>query len=231
MRLILVSLLALGSCAHRPPEAPSGATGPLVLAASHRCQAGGCVCRDPESPDDQPEESPPPLGLKRFELRFGPTIDQVGINVAGRALDWRESEGNQVRCLYVDLPVGAEVPFVYRVSANDRAQGVALDLAISEYGAKGPWWYDTARVRCGGGGVPCARGDLDAWLASIHALRNGVADACGSTKIDAPSWSAPGSDLPHPPTVAAELTLRVYRFEPRSPPGSPDCRRRHRDNE
>ena len=67
--------------------------------------------------------------------------------------------------------------------------------------------YDTARIECGGGDIPCNREYMASWLDRIHQLTRGEHDPCGSTKIEKPDWTAPPTDHgrtvnpPGPPPV------------------------------
>jgi hypothetical protein len=227
----LILVVACLSCAHDPPPRAWTRESGLAMAPSHRCKGQRCVCREAGSADDAAEQTPPPAGQKRYELRIGPTADLVWIEVAGRGVYFKETETGGGACAYVDLPIGQKAHLVYHVESQERTRGTALDLRISEHNPKLGAWYDTATIECGGGGAPCDRALLGGWLDRMHGLPRGLQDACGSTKLLEPRWSTPETDLPHPPTITVELDLEVFKFEPRSPPGAPDCGKRHKDNE
>jgi hypothetical protein len=226
MPRIALALVLLG-CAHEPPT-PSWPLVTTLHPASQRCADGRCTCREPGSEDDQADAEPPAPGRKRFELRLSPSDDPAWVEIAGEGVWAQEPHPSADACLYVELPAGKAIRLRYQIRASEPTRGGALALSIAEHGEAG--WYDTARVACGGGGVPCDRVAMEGWLAEIHALERGLHDPCGSTKLEEPSWSAPGTDLPHLPIVTAELTLHVYQFAPKLPHGSPDCGQRHKDN-
>jgi hypothetical protein len=71
--------------------------------------------------------------------------------------------------------------------------------------------------------VPCDQEQLGAWITRIQALPRGLAAPCGSTKLKRARYGAGETDLPHPTAVTGELTLDVYAFETKHPPGSGEC--------
>lgn len=203
----------------------------LQMAGSHRCQGQKCACRDASTQADAAESKPPTGGAKRYELRVGPSMDNVWLEVSGRGTWFKETETGSAGCVYVDLKPGDKVRISEHVEAQEKTRGTALDLRISEYNPKLQVWYDTARVECGGGGDACNREMLADWLDRIHKLSHGLQDACGSTKVEEPHWTSGETDLPHPPNITADVTLHVYTFEPKLPPGNPECGKRHKDIE
>jgi hypothetical protein len=228
----LTLLLFVFSCAHEPAVRTSWPReSSIQMAASHRCQGQKCACRDAGTPADAAESNPPAAGSKRYELRVGPSMDNVWLDVSGRGTWFKETETGAAGCVYVDLKPGDKVRISEHVEAQEKTRGTALDLRISEYNPKLQVWYDTAHIECGGGGDACNREMLAGWTESIHKLSRGLQDPCGSTKIEEPHWTSPETDLPHPPAVTAELTLHVYNFEPKLPPGNAECGKRHKDIE
>ena len=230
MKPIALTLFVF-SCAHEAPARNWARDASIQMAASHRCQGQHCTCRDASSPADAAESNPPAGGMKRYEIRVGPSMDAVWVDVEGRGTWFKQTEPQETGCLYVDLKPGDKVRVTEHVEAMEKTHGTALDVRISEYNPKLHAWYDTARIECGGGGDACNREMLGSWTDSIHKLVRGLQDQCGSTKIEEPHWSSPETDLPHPPAITAELILHVYTFEPKSPPGTADCGKRHKDNE
>jgi hypothetical protein len=227
----LLAIFVLVSCTHDAAPRTWPRESSLHMAASHRCQGQRCTCRDAGSAADAAESTPPAPGTKRFELRVGPSMDSVWLDVTGHGIWLKDTEPSAEGCAYVDLKAGEKVHVIEHVEAQEKTRGTALDVRISEYNPKLQVWYDTARVECGGGGDACNREMMAAWLERMHKLPRGLHDPCGSTKIEEPTWSAAETDLPHPSVITADVTLHVYTFEPRSAPGSAECGKRHQDTE
>jgi hypothetical protein len=125
-------------------------------------------------------------------------------------------------CFYIDLPSG-EIPVELRASHADGASG---RWAIRELGTQTRSYYDTLVFQCGGAGA-CSTDELQREKQKFSALRQGLLDPCGSTKIKAISWShSRPPDGIHPTDLAVTLRLDVYRFAPSKPHGDATCGKR-----
>jgi len=195
-----------------PPEPMTRATlsGPL-------CQTDTCRCRDAKAPADGGAGVPEP-GRKRFEVHVGPGANPLWVTIDDMVL--YKSQEHAEECFYVDLAPGTH-KLVFRAS---HAGGVSAALDVSEYGAATKSWYETFRFNCGSPGV-CANEDMDAEKARYATMPRGVHDACGSVKVQDLAWDTGTSpDQAHPEDVQLELTLNVYKFAPKHPHGSDQCK-------
>jgi hypothetical protein len=170
--------------------------------------------------------APEAPGLKRFEIRLGPTPHDLWATLSGRVL-YKSSERPEM-CFYVDLEPGAHVIDV-RAS---QASGVSAALAIAELGTATKSAYDTFRFACGPGGV-CSYEELDGKKAEYQGAKN-AHDPCGSAKVKQVVWDTRRSaDQPVPSEFAMRFVLQIYKFQPDKPHGDPSCGegdgRRHRD--
>jgi hypothetical protein len=192
-----------------PPPAPAttaSLAGPL-------CAAGACRCA--EQPAEAGEPAP---GVKRFEVRLGPSPWELWAALPGGVLF--KSRERADGCFYVDLAPGKHA-VTLRAS---HPSGVAAALAISELAPRANTAYETLRFSCGGSGAVCSFEDLAAQRARFA---GGVAhDPCGSTKVRELSWDTGRSpDQLAPSELAVRLVLHVYRFTPDYPHGDPRCGR------
>lgn len=213
--LVLASLLAacggdrkMIAIGPPPAKATTGAlAGPL-------CGAGGsCTCmKTPE------EAGAPEPGLKRFEIRLGPTPHDLWATLPGRVL-YKSPERPEM-CFYVDLAPGRH-PIELRAS---QASGVAAAIAVSELGGKTRSAYRTLRFSCGSPGGVCSYEELDGKKAEYRGVAKNTHDPCGSTKVKELIWDTGHSpDQPVPSEFAMRAVLHVYKFEPDKPSGDPSC--------
>ena len=223
--LPLALTLAL-SCSRKPAvETPvSNLRTSLQLAPSHRCKGGICTCRSPEHPYDQDETNLPLPGVKRFEFRMDRSIDFSWVEIEGRGVFVKSAEEMGPVCVYVDLPVGKRVQIRYHTRATVPEQGVVPKLLITEY-AQTSWWYRTAELSCGRTGIPCDRSEMKTWINLMADQPRYLHDPCGSTRLEAATWSSPERRMPHFESVTMEITLFVESYEPKSAPGSTECER------
>ncbi|MCC6997635.1 MAG: hypothetical protein IT370_23660 [Deltaproteobacteria bacterium] len=221
--------LALASCGGKVNPSTvrvGGEKRTSAALAGSRCAPEGCTCRNLDAAADQAEQSPPAPGMKRFELRVGPTTQPTWVGVAGVGTLYRASDsgGGEV-CFYVDLRNGQKTSVSYRGQAETQGEGVHARLAIREYSAapKGPWWYDTFEFACGGD-RPCSAAGLRDWRENASGLSGNLKDPCGSTKIRNIEYSVDrGGDEANAGQVDLRFQLDVYPFAPRFAPGAPEC--------
>jgi hypothetical protein len=193
-----------------PPPAPQ-TTGAL---AGPLCSGESCTCMTSPAEAGVPER----VGLKRFEIRLGPTPHDLWAMLPGRVL-YKSPERPEM-CFYVDLPPGAH-PIVLRASHDS---GVAAAISISELGARAKTAYDTFRFSCGSPGGVCSFEELDGKKAEYRAGPRGAHDPCGSTRIKEVAWDTGRSpDRLVPGELAMRFVLQVYQFEPDKPHGDPSC--------
>lgn len=196
----------------RPPAPATRATlvGPL-------CDAGHCKCRQDVPGGDAGK---PPKGRKRYEIRLGPTGNELWATVDDMVL--YKSKERATACFYVDLTPGAHA---VTLRAHE-PHGFGARIAISELGAKGPWWYHTFLFDCGAPGT-CDRNELAEFRTQVvrveHSERH-LFDPCGSTKVRRIHWQIRRmpDDL-HPSDLLLRLVLDVYKFAPQHPSGNPAC--------
>jgi len=217
-RLSALCGIAVAACSSSPapyepvPEPPRPQTEAKL--AGSLCKDRVCTCRggDPEAPGVPDEGS----GLKRYEFHLGPSDNEMWATVDEMVLF--KSREHAEDCFYVDLAPGS-----HKVTLRARGDnGFGARMAISEQGAKGPWWYSTFEFVCGAPGL-CDRDTLDAWKKKITAYKE-KHDPCGSTKILGVGWQhGRMPDNIHPNDLLLELTLKVYKFVPDKPPGDANC--------
>lgn len=194
-----------------PPEPMTKANlvGPL-------CKPEGCTCRDPGAPGDG-GAGVPPAGVKRFEIRVGPSEHELWVNLDKMVL--YKSTARAEDCFYVDLADG-EHPVVLRAH---HAGGLSAAVQISEYGAQTQSWYDTYGFACGVPGA-CAIDELAEYKAGLDRYTRGIHDPCGSVKIRGLAWdTGTAPDQVHPDDLTLELTLKIFAFTPKEPSGDPAC--------
>jgi hypothetical protein len=192
----------------QPPESRTTATlrGPL-------CKDQVCTCRSDDAAPGVPDK-----GLKRFELKLGPSDNELWATVDDMVL--YKSREHAEDCFYVDLGAGD-----HKVSLRARGDnGFGAKVTISELGAAGPWWYDTFEFSCGAPGM-CDQETLAAWKKAIAGFAQ-KHDPCGSTKIKGITWqTGTMPDNIHPNDIRVELTMQVYEFAPQYGPGDEHCAR------
>lgn len=219
--LVLASLLGPAACGGDrkmvkigppPAKATTGAlAGPL-------CKDGACTCMTSPEEAGVPEGGGAGAGLKRFELRLGPTPHDLWVTLPGHVL-YKSPERPQM-CFYVDLPAGSH-PIELRAS---QPNGVSAAISISELGARTKSAYATFRFSCGSPGGVCSFEELDGKKAEYAAAKKGVHDPCGSTKVKEVVWDTGRSpDHPVPGELAMRLVLHVYKFVPEKPSGDSSC--------
>lgn len=179
-----------------------------------------CKCRDPGV--DDVETAPVATGHKRYEFRVATGPGQAWVTVDGRDLLFKSSERAE-ECFYLDLEDGAMHQVSLRTHATKETEGFGVNLRVAEYGAKGPWWYDTFAFQCGMPGA-CAKDSLRTWKQETDALPKNLRDPCGSTKLKGISWQTGRvPDSQHPEEILLAFTLHVYPFEPNFAPGDAGC--------
>ena len=189
-----------------------------AVLAGPLCQSDSCRCREGDG-----DAGSPAAGLKRFEVRLGPSDDPLWTVIDGMVMF--KADQRQEACFYVDLKAGA-----HAVSFRGKGkQGLTAAVAIAEQGGAedATWWYHTFDFQCGAPG-PCDVEAIERWKQEVTALR-GKHDPCGSTKVQGIRWETgrmPDRDRGRPDDIKLQLTLEVYRFTPENPPGSDECDRR-----
>lgn len=193
--------------------------------AGSRCKGGAgaqCTCRRPEG--DVVETSPPDADHKRFEIRLGAvggsaTLDSPTLGHFGA--------GSDETCFYIDVLPGTTSEMVFTARASTTEGGVGPLLDISEYGPKGPWWYDVLSLRCDGPGGRCNRDAADAWGAEVKTRKRGRIDPCGSTVISHLVWNSSGGTGEREMGLFHDFIVRfsmdVRRFRTQFHPGATEC--------
>ena len=191
------------------PESDTRATlaGPL-------CENTECQCSD-----DPAAVGAAPDGFKRFKIELGPTDHELWGTVDGNQL--YKSIERASACFYLDLEPG-DHPI--RVRAKGEA-GFGARLQVSEMGGEGPWWYPTFEFHCGAPGLCDAEG-LRRWKRQLANVDAGKHAPCGSVRILGVDWQTGRMpDNIHPADFYLQATMKVYKFQPKNPPGSAECRK------
>ena len=196
-----------------PPPAPQTQgvlSGPL-------CNGDRCTCRDVSAAADGGAGVPGDAAHKRFEVRLGPSPQQLWA-VIGKTILYKSDERSEA-CFYVDLPSG-DTPVELRASDP---HGVSAQWSIHEYGVQTKSWYDTFHFACGAPGV-CSFDELEDQKPRYAAYKHGVEDMCGSVKIRGLTWDTGRSpDQLYPAELDVHLALSVYRRVPTQAHGDPTC--------
>ena len=181
--------------------------------ASALCHDSECKCR---SGGEDGGAGLPEAGRKRFEIRLGSAYD-LWVTLPGTVL-YKNPERAEA-CFYIDLAPGQH-PVELRASNKN---GVSLALEIHELGTKTKSWYDTFKFACGNPGV-CQFTELDGKRAEYNAVKRGLHDTCGSTRIKKVLWDHGKSpDHEYPSELVVQLTLDIYKFAPWKPHGDTSC--------
>jgi len=180
------------------------------------CESERCKCRDLHAPGDGGAGVPGDDAHKRFEVRMGPSPQELWLTIGGSTL--YKSPERAEECFYVDLPSG-DTPVELRASASE---GVSAAWSIRELGAKTNSWYETFAFACGSPGV-CSFDELDSTKRDLTGQKS-VRDACGSVKVKGLTWdTGKAPDNLHPSELLVRLTLDVYKFQPTQPHGDATC--------
>jgi hypothetical protein len=180
------------------------------------CEGDHCRCRDLRAPGDGGAGTPDDV-KKRFEVRLGPSPQELWANVGGTQL-YKSAERPEA-CFYVDLPSG-DTPIELRASDPS---GVAAAWTIRELGTKTKSWYDSFSFACGAPGV-CSFDELDENKEHYEHLKHHVEDMCGSVKIRSLTWdTGKAPDQQHPNDLLVRVALSVYKRAPTQAHGDPAC--------
>jgi hypothetical protein len=193
--------------------------GPLCEGLEVHCQCRAPSGADAPAGDDAPpagsDAGQPEPGFKRYEIRLGPTEDELWATIGDNVFYKTRERGEE--CFYVDLRPGKH-PVTLRAQA---ATGFAARMTIAEQGALG--WYDTFTFDCS---TPnrCAMADLRDWDDAVRARKGELHDPCGSTKVRDIRWQTGRvPDRLHPDQLQLDLVLDIYRFTPQHGPGDAAC--------
>ncbi|HTE54286.1 MAG TPA: hypothetical protein VK698_25700 [Kofleriaceae bacterium] len=179
------------------------------------CTGEACRCREGDD-----GAGAPAAGYKRFEVHLGPSRDPLWALVDGMVL-YKTGDSSDA-CFYIDLKPG-----MHAVSLRARGEeGLSAAVAIAEQGGAedATWWFHTFDFQCGTPGQ-CDLPTLDSWKREVSALE-GKHDPCGSVKVQGIHWETGRMpDNVHPGELLLHVTLNVYGFAPKYPPGSEKCDR------
>jgi hypothetical protein len=219
-----LTVLCLCGCAASTRTAPVLPTKTTLVTASARCRGGSCECRTLDSDEGQAEEGIP-SGQKRFEFRLPRTTSAVWVTVEGKGVFYKPPEDVQPACFYLDLGPGEHKVAVHS-ERRDVEVGLQTGLAVSEYGPKvSAHWYRSLDFVCGGGNK-CTKEAMESWVVAQRQLPRGILDPCGSTLIRGVTFGGAREERLLPEYVDLDLrfSMKVYGFETRRSPGSPECR-------
>jgi hypothetical protein len=138
------------------------------------------------------------------------------------------SADNSDTCFYVDVLAGTTSDVTFTARSETAEGGTAPHLEISEYGPKGPWWYEILQVQCESGpGGRCNREAADAWGAEAKTRKRGRIDPCGSAVISHLRWDTSGGtgerELGLFRDFSVLFTMEVKRFATQFHPGATEC--------
>jgi hypothetical protein len=235
--LLIIIVVGGGACGgagagaglNRAPESgPRGPSGPAGTAsaanlAGARCQGASCTCR---KRDGKPAETPPPdADHKRFEIRVG--AEDGYASVESPTLGKFNGGGHAESCFYIDVLPGTSHEVTFTAQEGKPEAGVSPTLSISEYGPKGPYWYDVLAVRCAGAGGKCTRDAAEEWGADAKNRRRGRIDPCGSSVITHLEWETSGGMADRDTGFFRDFTvsfnMEVKKFATQFAPGSTEC--------
>lgn len=193
--------------------------------AGDRCLAGAASCRC-RVPGDDAEKTPPAEGQKRFEVRLSADAGQATLESA--VLGRFQATGPAEVCFYVDVPAGRTQDLAFVARADNVKQGVTPHFRLTEYGPKGPFWYDIMSVDCIGSGGRCDRAGVDTWVArTVSQRKRGRLDPCGSAVVSKLAWETSGAEADRDGGLYPDLTVRfaleVKKFATQFAPGSTEC--------
>jgi hypothetical protein len=170
-------------------------------------------------------EAPPPAeGSKRFEIRLGAEGGSASLQLPGVG---GFDAGDKESCFTVDVPAGSTHDVVFFAKEGRHEGGMGPTLDITEYGPKGPYWYEILNVRCDGPGGKCTRDAADAWAVELRTRKRGRLDPCGSTVITNLKWETSGGAATREAGLFRDLTvtftMEVKKFATQFRPGSTEC--------
>lgn len=207
------SLLAMAcSASQQTPMPPTPVPETQAALVGKLCKGDRCTCTESAS-----ELGEVPAGKKRFRVTLGPSQSELWAKVDGNTL-YKGLEG-ATSCFYLDLGVGEHTVAMH---AKGR-EGFGARMQISELGTKGPHWYESFEFRCGAPGL-CDRASLQTWRQRISTVSAGKHAPCGSVRISGIDWTeGKMPDDLHPEKFFLQAVMKVYKFEPKHPPGSAEC--------
>jgi hypothetical protein len=203
------------------PIGPAGSTTANLVGS--RCKGGVCTCRKRGVADREAE--PPDADHKRFEIRVGAEGGAAALQ--SPTLGKFNGGGPAESCFYIDVLPGTrhDVTFIAREGRPEA--GVSPTLSISEYGPKGPYWYDIIQVHCAGAGGRCTREAAEDWGTDARKRRRGRIDPCGSTVITQLNWETSGGLADRDTGFFRDFTVKfdmeVKKFATQFAPGSTEC--------
>ena len=207
---------------------PNGANAPEPKLVGARCPAGqaSCRCRTTGGGSaDDAEKEPPAEGFKRLEIRMSvhggdgllqsPTVGRFA------------AAGVNETCFYVDVPAGSKSSFRFMSRATDPDQGHAPRFSVSEYGPKGPYWYEILSVDCVGVNGKCDSPGAAAWSGRLKQRKRGRMDPCGSLVITGIDWETSGGlahrDNGYYRDFSVKFEAEVKKFPTQFAPHATEC--------
>jgi hypothetical protein len=242
--------VAVSGCASSSPSAPASSSapvpagevttirhvdkvtppGPPPTLAGARCTAplgdgvpqGACRCR---KPGDDTESQPPADGQKRLEIRLS-VLGGEGV-LDSPTVGHFTASGVADTCYYVDVPAGSRSGWNFVARAANPDTGLSPRLTVSEYGPKGPYWYEIFSFDCVGVGGKCDHAGVDAWTARLKTRKRGRIDPCGSLVVTGLDWETTGGLAQRDTGVYRDFTVRfdveVKKFPTQFAPNSTEC--------
>ena len=196
---------------------------PKAELAGARCDtsAGTCTCREP---GQESEEAPPAEGKKRLEIRLSAHGGEATLD---SDLGRLTASGAKDTCYYLDVDAGSKTHWRFDGQASDPDTGFAPRLAIWEYGAEGPFWYEVLSFDCAGVGGKCDSAGVDKWTGTLAQRKRGRMDPCGSMVVTGLEWETTGG-LAHRDhgwyrDFFITFDMEAKKFMPKFAPHSTEC--------
>jgi hypothetical protein len=213
-----VALTACSSTVHQIEIGPPPPKDTHAVLAGALCRDNHCRCRDASAPGDGGVGAPDGKERKRYEIRLGPSPQELWVTVNRSTVLYKSAERAE-DCFYIDLPSGAQ-QVELRASNPD---GVSVALEVHELGTATRSWYDTFAFACGSPGV-CSFDELQTNKAQLVAAHRSLFDRCGTTRVKGITWDhGKAPDQTHPSELLVRFTLDIYRFAAWKAHGDDTC--------
>lgn len=241
LSVLSVTLVSLATSGCASSAAPAAAAAPNDVTVVHhvdkvtpptpeaqlagaRCDGATHTCKCRADGDDA-ETAPPAEGQKRLEIRLS-VLDGDGA-LESPTVGRFAAAGVKDTCYYVDLPAGSRSSWSFISHATNPGTGLSPRMSISEYGPKGPYWYEILSADCVGLAGKCDRAGSDAFRNRLKTRQRGRFDPCGSMVITGLRWDSSGGQSERDNGFYRDFLLSfdldVKKFATQFAPNSTEC--------